>query len=118
MHLEESSFTDYRNAMFNPDYFSSTVCGYCRLVCWKDREDREENRRLIVNSGIAALNSDGEHVATKKDVVEVNTPFIVRVAMLKTEYEKALVSGPIAGSIRAKTPMDTEVLSYICNSIG
>ncbi|MFC1987945.1 hypothetical protein ACFLVH_05335 [Chloroflexota bacterium] len=116
MHLEENSFTDLRKAMFNPDWFSNTVCGNCRSVCWDKREDREENRRLIVNSGTVVLNPDGEHIVAKEEVVEVDTPYIVRVAMLKTEYEKALASGKVAGRIRARTPMDTGVLSYICNN--
>ena len=115
MHLEENSFTDYRKAMFNPDWFTNTVCGNCRLVCWKNREDREENRRLIVNSGVVALKPDGEHIVAKEEVVEVDTPYIVRVAMLKKEYERALSSNELAVKVRAKSPMDTEVLSSIYN---
>jgi len=115
MHLEENSFTDYRKAMFNPDWFTNTVCGNCRLVCWKNRDDREENRRLIVNSGTVVLNPDGEHIVAKGEVVEVDTPYIIRVAMLKAKYEEALASDKVAGKVRAKTPIDTGVLSYIYN---
>lgn len=113
MYLEENSFTDYRKAMFNPDWFSNTVCGFCRGVCWEKRDDREYNSRLIVNSGIVALNLDGEHIVADEEVVEVDTPYIVRVAMLKKKYEEALASKKSAGNIQAKTPLDTEVLSYI-----
>ena len=116
MSLEETSFTDYRKVMFSPDWFTNTVCGNCRSVCWEKRDDREQNRRLIVNSGIVALNPNGEHVITEEEVMEVDTPYIVRVAMLKKEYEKALASGKAAGGIRAKTAMDTGVLSYIFNN--
>lgn len=116
MSLEETSFTDYRKVMFSPDWFTNTVCGNCRSVCWEKRDDREQNRRLIVNSGIVALNPNGEHVIAEEEVMEVDTPYIVRVAMLKKEYEKALASGKAAGGIRAKTAMDTGVLSYIFNN--
>jgi len=115
MYLEENSFTDYRKAMFYPDWFSNTVCGNCRSVCWEKREDREHNRRLIVNSGIIALNPDGEHIVADEEVVEVDTPYIVRVAILKKEYEKEIASKKSAGKIQGKTPMDTEVLSYLFN---
>jgi ferredoxin len=115
MHLKENSFTDYRKAMFSPDWFSNTVCGFCRGVCWEKRDDREQNRRLIVNSGIVALNPDGEHIVTDEEVVEVDTPYIVRVIMLKKEYEKALVSKKSAGKLQGKTPIDSEVLSSIFN---
>jgi epoxyqueuosine reductase len=113
MHLEQNSFTDYREAAFNPDWFFNTVCGNCRSVCWEKREDREENRRLIVNSGIVALNPDGKHIATSDEVMEVDTPCIVRVAVLREEYEKALVSKKTVSTIQGITPMDTETLSYV-----
>jgi hypothetical protein len=113
MHLEGNSLTDHRKAMFNPDWFANTVCGNCRLVCWENREDREENRRLIVDSGVVALNPDGEHVATKDEVIELDTPYMVRVAMLKTEYEGALTSSEPANIEKAKSAMDIGVLSHI-----
>lgn len=113
MHLEQNSFTDYREAAFNPDWFFNIVCGNCRSVCWEKREDREENRRLIVNSGIVVLNPDGKHIATSDEVVEVDTPCIVRVAVLRKEYEKALVSKKVVSTIKGITPMDTEALSYV-----
>ena len=113
LHLEESSFTDYRKVMFSPGWFTNTVCGNCRSVCWAKREDREENRRLIVNAGIVALNPDGEHIVTKEEIVEVNTPYIVRVALPKKEYEIALASAEAVDIEKARTPMDTGVLSHI-----
>jgi epoxyqueuosine reductase len=113
MYLEDNSFADYRAAMFSPDWFTNTVCGNCRLVCWKDREDREENRRLIAESGIIVLSPDGKHVVADGEVIEIETPYIVRVAMLKKEYEKALASRKSIDKIKAKAPIDIEVLSYI-----
>jgi ferredoxin len=113
MYLEGNGFSDYRKAMFDPDWFSNTVCGNCRSVCWEKRDDREENRRLIVNSGIVALNPDGEHIVADEEVVEIDTPYIVRVAMLKKDYEKILASKKSTGKIQGKAPIDTEVLSFI-----
>lgn len=113
MHLEENSFNDYRSAMFNPDWFTNTVCGNCRSVCWPKREDRKENMQLIVNSGVVALNPDGEHVIATGEVVEVDTPYIVRVAMRKEEYEKALSSVEPTNIVKAKAPIDIGVLHHI-----
>jgi epoxyqueuosine reductase QueG len=115
MYLEDNSFNDYRAAMFNPDWFTNTVCGNCRLVCWQKREDREQNKNLIVNSGIVVLNPDGEHIVADDEVMEIETPYIVKVAMLKKDYEKAITSPKSVGKIQGKSPIDTEVLSSIFN---
>jgi ferredoxin len=113
MSLEENSFTDYRRVMFSPDWFTNTVCGNCRSVCWAGREDRKENMQLIVNSGVVALNPNGEHVVATGEVVEIDTPYIVRVAMLKREYEEILTSGKTANIEKAKAPIDISVLRHI-----
>ena len=113
MYLEENSFTDYRKAVFNPDWFFNTVCGNCRSVCWQKREDRESNKRLIVHSGIVALNHHGEHIVAKEEVIEIDTPYFVRVTMLKKDYEKTLASKKSLGKIQGMAPLDTAVLSYI-----
>jgi len=119
MYLEDNSFTDYRKAMFSVDWFSNTVCGNCRSVCWDNRDDREQNRQLIINSGIVALQLDGEHIATEEEeVIEVDTPYIVKVALLKKEYMKLLESGKAPDRIQGKSPIDAEVLSYIFNKTG
>jgi len=55
MHDAANSFNGYRQAVFDPDWFYYTVCGFCRSVCVPSREGRLENRRLITNSGTAAL---------------------------------------------------------------
>jgi epoxyqueuosine reductase len=118
MHLEQNSFTNYREAAFNPEWFFNTVCGNCRGVCWEKRDEREVNRRLIVNSGIVALNPDGEHIATHDDVIEMSTPYIVRVAILKKEYEKASASKKVLSTMRGITPMDNGVLYSIYHKNG
>ena len=116
MHLEENSFTDYRSVMFNPDWFTNTVCGNCRSVCWAEREDRMQNMRLIVNSGVVVLNPDGDHIPIKDEVIELDTPYIVRVAMQKEKYEKALSSVEPINMVKAKAPIDAGVLSSIFNN--
>lgn len=113
MQLDDNSFSDYRAAMFNPDWFTNTVCGNCRMVCWKDRQDRTENRRLIAESGVVALNPDGEHVVADGEVIEIETPYIVRVAMLKKEYTKAIASKKSADKTHVKAPIDIAALSHI-----
>jgi hypothetical protein len=72
--------------------------------------------QLIVNSGIVVLNPDGDHIPIKEDVIELDTPYIVRVAMPKTEYESALASDEPVNMQKAKTPMDIGVLSHIFTS--
>jgi hypothetical protein len=114
MNLDDNTFTDYRAAMFNPEWFSNTVCGNCRIVCWPNRDDRKENQKLVSNSGVVVLNSVGDHIPVNQEldeVIEIDTPFLVRVAMLKEEYVKATTSSKNGNLARA--PIDIEVLSYL-----
>ena len=111
--LEDNSFSDYRKAMFNPEWFTNTVCGNCRSVCWHDRRDREENRRLIVESGTVALRLNGDHVVAKEDIIEVETPYIVRVAMLKKEFDQTTNSSELIGKINPRSPLDKAMISYL-----
>ncbi len=75
------SLADYRHAIFDPDWFYYTVCGFCRNVCWPNREDRLANRKLIINSGTAALRPDGSHMVSGNNIVEVQTPFGLNVVI-------------------------------------
>jgi hypothetical protein len=59
LQLEDSSFTNYRNAIFNSDWHFGTVCGNCRVVCWEKRTDREENMHILTSSGVVALSPNG-----------------------------------------------------------
>lgn len=111
MNLLDNSFTNYREAMFNPEWLTNTVCGNCRSVCWQKREDREHNMRLVTNSGIVALSPTGGHIAADSEVIELDTPYIVKVAMLKKEYEDAVNGSVDIG--QGFTPMDKEVLRYL-----
>ncbi len=112
MENPDNSFADYRNAVFNPDWFYYTVCGFCRLVCWKEKRKRLQNRRDISESGRAALGLDGTHVRVKGAIVEIPTPFGVTVAIPEEDFKKRkLVSRPE----KALFPLDREVIRYIQN---
>jgi epoxyqueuosine reductase len=101
MNLADNSFTDYRAAAFDPDWFYYTVCGFCRSVCWPDRRDRLENHKLITGSGTAALRLDGMHVPADDKAVEEPTPFLVDVVV---------EPGEAAADPPAYNPMDREVI--------
>lgn len=38
------------------------TCGNCQLICWGNREDTEENYRILTNSGCVVKNENGENV--------------------------------------------------------
>ena len=109
MKLEDNSFSDYRGAAFNPDWFYMTVCGFCRTVCWPDRTDRLENRNLIVNSGTVAMRPDGMHVVADDSAVEVETPYIVKAIIQK---------GGSPGEAEGRSPMDAAVISHLRDKQG
>jgi hypothetical protein len=71
---------------FDPDWHFSATCGNCANICWKDREDREENFHLVVDTGVVVLTVDGMREATLEEVIELDTPFGLRVAVAKSEY--------------------------------
>ena len=109
--LEDNSFSDYRKAIFNENWHMGTVCGNCRAVCWEKRSDREENMHLVTNSGVVVLSPNGQHVVADGEIIELQTPYIVKVAMLKREYEDAMNGSVDIG--QGFTPMDKEVLRYL-----
>ena len=114
MSLESNSFTDYRKAMFDPRWFTNTVCGNCRLVCWPNREDREVNLKLLRNSGVVALGANGDHIVTaEEDVVEVDTPYIVKVGLLKSEYKLGGRFEQVVQSATELPPIDAAVLKFL-----
>lgn len=110
MQAADSSFNDYRQAVFDPDWFYYTVCGFCRSVCSPGRKERLANRKLIVNSGTTALMLDGSHDVVTEKVVEVRTPFGLNVVLPREELSEG----------RTKTrkwpgqfPLDREVIEYL-----
>jgi len=87
-----NQYTHYRKSFFDPDYLTYSVCGNCANVCWENRKNRIENRKLITKSGIVVLKANGRRAAVHDEnaIIEVDTPFHARVALLRKEYEAAL----------------------------
>jgi len=116
MQAADNSFNDYRQAVFDPDWFYYTVCGFCRSVCVPSRDERIANRKLIINSGNAALKLDGSHEVADGNALEVQTPFELRVVVPREELSKS----------RPKTrrkwpgqfPLDREVIRYLCQQFN
>ena len=106
----DNSFSDYRKAVFDPDWFYYTVCGFCRTVCSPLREDRLANRKLIVNAGTAALKLDGLHVVADENAVEVQTPFGLQVIV---PQEELLEGRSKPRNWPGQFPLDREVIAYL-----
>lgn len=111
--LELNQYTDYRAVTFDPDWRFTATCGNCANICWKDREKREKNMRLIVDSGVVVLNADGTRAATREEIVELETPYGMRVAVSKPEYEKMLSSKVNAPAVKGYLPRDRDVLTHL-----
>ena len=115
MQTADSSFNDYRQAVFDPDWFYYTVCGFCRSVCSPGREERLANRKLIVNSGTAALMLDGSHDVVAEKVVEVRTPFGLNVVIPREELSEGR---PKTRKWPGQFPLDREVIEYLCQHVN
>lgn len=102
----ENAFGDYRKTVFDPQWLYYTVCGFCRSVCMKDRSQRRENRKLIQNSGTAALAPDGRHVKAAEESIRFPTSFGLQVVINPSEYTDISGIHPALG----KSPLDREVL--------
>lgn len=84
------SLLNQRDKCFNPNEVYIDTCGNCQLICWERREDREENRRLLLNSGIVVLTPEGKRAAlAAEQTTEVETNRIVRVAVPKKDAATA-----------------------------
>jgi epoxyqueuosine reductase len=110
MQAVDNSFNDYRQAVFDPDWFYYTVCGFCRSVCSPSREERLANRKLIVNSGTAALKLDGSHDVATEKAVEMQTPFGLNVVVPR---EELLEGRPENRKWPGQSPLDREVIEYL-----
>jgi len=115
MQLEDNVFSDYRSAVFDPEWFYYTVCGFCRSVCFPRREERLKNRKNLHRSGTVALRPDGMHVVADGETVEVETPFSVKVVVLKADLNGFSKTNETATTPIGKWPLDKEVLSYLIN---
>ncbi|MFY9943539.1 MAG: hypothetical protein WAK57_15285 [Desulfobacterales bacterium] len=110
MQAADNSFDNYRRAIFDPEWFYYTVCGFCRSVCAPRREERLANRKLIINSGTAALRLDGSHDVADENTIEVQTPFGVRVVVAAEELSERR---PKAPKWPGQFPLDREAIRYL-----
>jgi len=110
MHNADNCFSNYRQAVFDPDWFYYTVCSFCRSVCSPSREDRIANHKLIINSGAAALRLDGSHVVAKKNAIEMQTPFSLCVVVPREELSPGW---PKTSRWPGQFPLDREVIKYV-----
>lgn len=110
MQAADNAFSNYRQAVFDPDWFYYTVCGFCRSVCAPRREERLANRKLITNSGTVALKLDGSHQVADKTAVEVQTPFGLRVVV---PPEALARGGATHLEWPGQFPLDREVIQYL-----
>ena len=113
MREEENFFSDYRSAVFDPDWFYYTVCGFCRSVCFPEREERLENRRNLHRSGIVSLKHDGMHIVADGKTLEVKTPLEVKVVVPVEDMDRPMKTDETGRTSAGKWPMDREVLSYL-----
>ncbi len=104
-----NSFAGYREAIFDPDWFYYTVCGFCRSVCSPNRKDRIANRRKIANSGTAALKLDGSHVVAPKSASCEKTPFGMDVVVDQDGQVGQLSENRKSGLF----PLDRDVIEYL-----
>jgi hypothetical protein len=111
MQVVDNSFNDYRQAVFDPDWFYYTLCGFCRSVCVPSRNERLANRKLIINSGTAALKLDGSHVVADDNAVRMRTPAGLHVVVPREELSRGRINGP---NWPGQFPLDRKVIEYLC----
>ena len=117
-HQDVNPFNDHRAVSFDPDWPFNSACGNCANVCWDRREDRVENRRLLVNSGQVVLRPDGTRQSASGEIVEIDTPYEVKVAVLRDEYERgAFEPGASPGAV-GHTWLDAGVLEFLATQSG
>lgn len=116
MNLKTNPYNNHRATTFDPNWHFSAACGNCGNVCWEKRADRKENRRLLVESGVVVLNPDGTREAVHEEILEIQTPYEVKVAVCKREFEN-LKSGDRLKKVDCGfTPKDRAVLSFMAKS--
>jgi ferredoxin len=115
--LEPNQYSDYRAVTFDPDWHFIATCGNCANICWNDRMDREENMRLILDSGVVVLNADGTREAIREEVVELETPYGVRVAVSTSEHEKIEALAGKGQDARGYLPKDRAVLDHLFKNV-
>jgi len=107
-----------RDKSFDPDELYINTCGNCGLICWEKREDREENRRILINSGVVVLTAEGKRMAVPaEETIEVDTPYKVKVTMLRREAYALpeLVNLLKEGALATRVARDTQILNYLAS---
>ncbi len=105
-----------RDKCFDPNEVYINTCGNCGLICWEKREDREENRRILMNSGVVVLTAEGKRMAVPaEETTEVATPYGVKVAMLCREAQALpdLTDLLKEGALATRIPRDNQILNYL-----
>jgi hypothetical protein len=110
MQATDNSFSGYRQAVFHPEWFYYTVCGFCRSVCSPRRADRIANRKFIVESGTAALKMDGLHTVADENAVAVQTPFGPSGVVPREDLAQKRSAAP---QWPGQFPLDREVIEYL-----
>ena len=113
------AFLTQRDKCFDPNELYFLTCANCQLICWENLDDREENQRILVNSGVVVLSAKtGRTVAaSEEEAVEIETQYRLKLAVPREEYQtiavlkKADTSGDRVGIDRSY--MDVHVLSHI-----
>jgi len=107
-----------RDKCFDPNEIYINTCGNCGLICWEKREDREENRRILMNSGVVVLTAEGKRMAVPaEETTEMNTPYGVKVAMLRREAQTLpeLANLLKEGALATRVARDTQILNYLAS---
>jgi hypothetical protein len=107
-----------RDKCFDPNELYINTCGNCGLICWEKREDREENRRILMNSGVVVLTPEGKRMAVSaEETTVVDTPYGVKVAMLRREAQSLpeLVNVSRKGMTTARVARDVQILNYLAS---
>ncbi len=107
-----------RDKCFDPEEVYINTCGNCGLICWEKRADREENHRILVESGVVVLTADGRRWAVPaEEAVEIGTPYEVKVTMQSREAEALpeLADRLQEAAKAARVARDAQVLSYLAS---
>lgn len=110
-----------RDKAFDPNEIYINTCGNCGLICWEKLEDRKENRRILMKSGVVVLTSEGKRIAAPvEETTEVETPYGVRVALLRQEVQALpeLADALKAGAQATRIPRDIQILNYLASLRG
>ena len=107
-----------RDRCFDPNEIFINSCGNCGLICWEKRADREENRRILMNSGVVVLTAEGKRMAVPaEETIEIDTPYKVKVAMLRREARSLpeLTDLLKEGALATRVARDAQILNYLAS---